>query len=245
MTSKQICIANFYSFFKNEHLEELKYKITLLAKKQKINGSVILANEGVNCSLSGTDESIQDMIQKIRSFSSTSHWTIHINYANFDPFAKFKVKIKSEIVSTGQTALRVESFKGEYIASKDWEHLLNQKDVALIDVRNTYEFQMGHFKNAINPKTKYFRNFAAWLNDQATMLKDKKIAMYCTGGIRCEKATTYLKQNLDFKDIYQLEGGILEYLRQFGDKEDSLWQGECFVFDDRNSLQKDLSVKEG
>jgi UPF0176 protein len=244
MTLKQFCVANFYSFFTNKNLEVLKYQITLLAKKQNINGSVILAHEGINCSLSGKEEDIRNMIEKVQLFAGSPRWTVHINYANFDPFAKFKVRIKPEIVSTSCTDLAVEQFKGEYVSSCDWEQFINQKDVALIDVRNTYEFEMGHFNNAINPKTKYFRDFAAWLEDNSQDLKDKKIAMYCTGGIRCEKATTYLKQNLNFKEVYQLEGGILEYLRQFGHTNTSGWQGECFVFDDRISLKPDLSVKQ-
>jgi UPF0176 protein len=247
MTSKKICIANFYSFFANNNLEELKCKISLVARKHHIKGSVILAHEGINCAIAGDCENIQETVRQIKDFTSGKDWMMHINYADFNPFLKLKIRIKAEIVSIGDPELEVPSLKGTYVSPKDWKDFISQSDVVLIDVRNSYEFEMGHFDKAINPKTKDFRDFSSWLENQSKDLENKKVAMYCTGGIRCEKATSYLKKHLNFQEAHQLKGGILEYLNQFGRSETTVWKGECFVFDDRISVNKELqypNVKE-
>ncbi len=243
MKFKKFCIANFYSFFANDNLDALKVKITLLAKKHQIKGSVILAPEGINCSLSGNFSNIEEIVRQIKDLTSSKDWIMHLNYADFNPFLKLKIRIKTEIVSIGFPELEVPRLKGTYVSPKKWRDFISQSDVILIDVRNNYEFEMGHFDNAVNPGTENFRDFSSWLNSQAENLKNKKVAMYCTGGIRCEKATAYLRNYLNFDQAYQLEGGILEYLRQFGESSRA-WQGECFVFDDRISVDRALKAKQ-
>jgi UPF0176 protein len=244
MRSKRICIANFYSFFANDNLDSLKCKIAVLAKKYQIKGSVILATEGINCSLAGDCENIKETVTQIKNLTPGTDWMMHLNYANFNPFLKLKIRIKTEIVSLGVPDLKVEDLRGKYVSPKEWQDFISQSDVVLIDVRNNYEFEMGHFDNAMNPKTENFRDFSSWLNSQAENFKNKKVAMYCTGGVRCEKATAYLKKHLNFSNAYQLQGGILEYLRQCGENNDSAWKGECFVFDDRVSVNTTLKAKQ-
>lgn len=214
----------------------------MLAKRQNVYGSIILSTEGINCGLSGKEEIVQKFINQISNITLSKPCQLHINYSNFNPFAKFKIKIKPEIVSIGSPNLEVLSLKGKYIEPQNWEDFIARDDVAVIDVRNDYEFKIGHFAKAINPETKYFRDFASWLDSKASNFRNKKVAMYCTGGIRCEKATAYLKHNLNFAEGYQLEGGILKYLQYAKNGATTSWQGDCFVFDERISIDKNLQT---
>ena len=203
-----------------------------------LRGTLILAPEGVNSTCSGSCEAIDSTISLLKSDPRFESMEIKYSYADFNPFPKFKVKKKPEIVTFRQPGADPRVDVGTYLDPEEWNELIADPDVITIDTRNDYEVEVGHFKGAINPNTDDFTAFSRFVDEHLVSHKDKKIAMYCTGGIRCERSTAYLKQK-GFKNVYHLKGGILRYL-EIMPKEKSLWNGDCFVFDYRVAVDHDL-----
>ena len=211
-------------------------------KNLQILGTIIIGHEGINGTVSGSETNINKALKFLKSDSRFSDLDIKYSFSNKAPFLRLKVKIKKEIVTMGIDNIKPTTQAGKYLTYDQWDSLLNHEDTVLIDTRNDYEYSIGTFKNSINPKTSNFKEFPKWVKKQKftqEVKKSKNIAMFCTGGIRCEKASSYMK-NEGFKNVYHLKGGILKYLENT-DIENSLWQGECFVFDDRVSVKQDLT----
>lgn len=241
--NQQVAVLSFYSFVNIADPDILLPQILLVTKKKYVKGTVILAHEGFNGSICGKEENLHIIIDELRKLTGANDISVKVNYCDVEPFSKIKVKIKPEIVSLKSGAIDVENLKGEYIESKDWDRFIKRDDVVAVDTRNTYEIKVGTFEGAIDPNTETFRDFPKWAEENANMLKGKKIAMYCTGGIRCEKSTAYMK-SLGYNDVFHLKGGILQYLEDTGNK-NGVWKGDCFVFDDRGAVSDDLSPADG
>ncbi|KAF8818643.1 oxygen-dependent tRNA uridine(34) hydroxylase TrhO [Rickettsia endosymbiont of Cardiosporidium cionae] len=233
--NEEIAILNFYSFTKIQDKDYLLYKILFQAKKKYIRGTVIISDEGFNGTISGEEKAIKLLLSDIIKISNTDNINTKLSFSNLHPFDKIKVKIKSEIVKLNVGYIDVAKHAATYIHSENWDNFINSEDVILIDTRNHYETKLGHFRKAIHPNTDSFRDFVYWLKSNKSLLSgNKKIAMYCTGGIRCEKATAYMK-TAGYTQLFQLKGGILEYLANQS-IEHKNWRGECFVFDSRVSI---------
>ena len=201
---------------------------------------MLIANEGLNASLSGREDDLNSLVKLIKNKINIRKINLKINTVNTIPFNKFKVKLKNEIVSLGMSNLKIDKNNNRYIHPHNWDKFINNKNIKLIDTRNMYEIKIGRFKNSINPKTEKFREFPKRVN-KLKIKKNDTLAIYCTGGIRCEKASTYLKSK-GYKNVYQLDGGIINYLdykKNNGHK--MRWNGECFVFDNRVAINKNLT----
>ena len=210
-----------------------------LCRAQGLCGTLLLAPEGVNGTIAGPRAGILAVLDHIRAWPGFAGLDWKESAADAPPFARMKVRLKAEIVTMGQPDMDPATTTGHYVAPRDWNALIAAPDVAVIDTRNDYEVQIGTFQGAVDPGTKSFRDFPAWWTDNAHRFQGKRIAMFCTGGIRCEKSTNYLiSQGVD--QVYHLQGGILKYLEDVPQK-DSAWQGECFVFDQRVSLTHGLA----
>ncbi len=232
-------IYNFYRFIELSNKQSLKHEIEELVGKFTIRGTILLADEGINGSISGKESDLNCIVKFIRKKLSIRRLDIKVNEVDFLPFKKIKIKLKKEIVSLGKGKLKKNKEHVNYIDPSEWDSFIKQKDVALIDIRNNYEINIGNFKKFINPGTNTFREFPYKFNS-LNIKKDKKIAIYCTGGIRCEKASKYLNM-LGYKEIFQLKGGIINYLNNLNEnKKQSSWSGECFVFDDRVAINRSL-----
>ena len=230
-------IFGFYKFKKLLGLKSLKITFQDMLLKNNVRGTIIFSNEGVNGTISGYKDNIfiikknLNKICKIKDFDSENNST-----NNFQPFHKSKVKIKKELVPIGIQISQTLKLNNS-IEPKKWNSLLKQKNIKIIDARKPFEFNVGSFKGAVNPNINNFRDFPKYLKK---INKKEKIAMFCTGGIRCEKASVYLKKK-GFKNVFQLKGGILNYLKQINKKQ-SLWKGECYVFDNRISVKHKLKI---
>lgn len=235
----KVAILNFYSFVNIDHPELLIPKILLIAKKKMIKGTIIIANEGFNGGISGLKSDVDLILKELKSLTGSKEINVKVNYASEHPFHKIKIKIKPEIVTMGVRDLDVENFKGDYLDSVSWDEFLEKDNVVVVDTRNDYEVEAGTFKNSINPHTAAFRDFPKWVDDNPNIFKGKTILMCCTGGIRCEKSTAYMK-SAGYKNVYHLEGGILRYLEETKNKKGK-WRGDCFVFDDRSAVDDDLA----
>ena len=210
-----------------------------LCRAQGLCGTLLLAPEGVNGTIAGPRAGILAVLDHIRAWPGFAGLDWKDSAADAPPFARMKVRLKAEIVTMGQPDMDPATTTGHYVAPRDWNALIAAPDVVVIDTRNDYEVQIGTFQGAVDPGTKSFRDFPAWWTDNAHRFQGKRIAMFCTGGIRCEKSTNYLiSQGVD--QVYHLQGGILKYLEDVPQK-DSTWQGECFVFDQRVSLTHGLA----
>jgi UPF0176 protein len=241
--SSKIAILSLYSFINIKEPEILIPKILFIGKRKYLKGTILVSHEGFNGSVSGSYENVQLLLASIIKLTNAIDVNVKVNYSDIHPFHKFKVKLKKEIVALGIGDLNVNELKGEYIEPKDWDNFITQDNVIVIDTRNDYEIEVGTFKSAINPYTQTFKQFPAWARQNRHLLDGKKIAMFCTGGIRCEKSTSLL-ESLGYQDVYHLKGGILQYLEDTQNK-NNLWQGVCFVFDDRRAVADDLSPAEG
>ncbi len=229
---QEYIVICFYKFVRLENLEDLKAKLLSYCKKNNMRGTILLAHEGINAFVAFKPEMQQEFFSFITSIPEFSDIRFKPQKSSMQPFERMKVKIKDEIVSFRKDLDMSE--RGEYLNSDQWDDLIQQKDTLLIDTRNYYEYAIGTFKNAINPYVQNFTEFADWVDKNVTEKdKEKNIAMFCTGGIRCEKSTAYLK-NKGFKNVFHLQDGIIQYIddRKSSNKT-SLWEGECFVFDDR------------
>lgn len=229
-------IASFYKFVPLDDFENMKVPLLTAMKENRILGTLILASEGINGSFAGQHDDVLALCSYLRQDPRLADLFFRERYADFMPFEKAKVKFRKEIVTLGINGIDPQTSTGQRLLPQEWNNLIKDPEVVLVDTRNTYEVELGTFKNAIDPKTENFRDFPEFVEEHLKDKKDKKIAMFCTGGIRCEKSTAYLKQ-LGFKDVYQLEGGILNYMESIP-KEESLWEGACFVFDERIAISE-------
>ena len=235
----KIFVYTFYRFLKINNKDKVKKIFEKFLLNKPIKGTILLADEGINCSISSDKENLDKLIIFVKRVINIRKLKIKINRAEKIPFNRMKVRLKKEIVTLGKGILNVKKMHGVNIHPKEWDKYIKNKDTFVIDVRNKFEIKIGKFKNAINPNTESFRDFPNFISEMK-IDKNAKIAMYCTGGIRCEKASSYLKTK-GYKNVSQLEGGIIEYLNyNLNNKKKSLWKGECFVFDDRVAINSNL-----
>lgn len=231
-------IRTFYKFFPVESPIILKKLLEEESSGLELVGSVLIAHEGLNATLAGKDNQIQIFFEKLMTISGLQNIDFKVSHAVKLPFARLKFKIKKEIVTIGDDNVNPNEVVGTYVEPNDWNAILESEEYVVIDTRNDYEVGLGTFKNAINPKIKSFKEFPLWWADNKNKYKSKKVAMFCTGGIRCEKSTSYVLQN-GFNDVVHLRGGVLKYLEMIS-KSDSMWRGDCFVFDQRVSVSHGL-----
>ena len=232
-----------YSFYRFKHVKNkktIKSKLEQFISNKVIRGTILIANEGVNGSISGGKDDLLNTIRFIKKLLCIKKIELKSNLVDFLPFNKMKIKLKREIVSMGKGLVAVSQKTNKFIDPNKWDSFVKQKKIKLIDLRNNYEIDIGNFRNAINPNTKNFREFANKF-EKMNIGKNDVIAMYCTGGIRCEKAAGYLNYK-GYKNVYQLKGGIINYLSHSRNKKiKSEWKGECFVFDNRVAINKNLN----
>ena len=243
MTNKnEILVAALYKFVEIDDLLSLQSNLYEICEKNNIMGTILIANEGINGTISGKNNEINQTISLLKSDKRFAN--IEIKYSSTDkqPFHRMKVRLKKEIVTIGLPEINPNKKVGTYVKPEDWNDLISDPNVVVIDTRNKYETKIGSFQNALDPETSSFREFPDWVKKFKSSKENanKKIAMFCTGGIRCEKASSLMKEE-GFEDVYHLQGGILKYLETI-DKENSLWNGECFVFDQRVCLTDELEV---
>lgn len=230
-------IAAFYQFTDLPAFAEYQESLTRIGHDHTITGTILLAAEGINGTIAGPRAGIDKMLEALRELPGCASMTHKESFDEAEPFYRLKVRLKKEIVTMGVPEANPNKAVGDYVNPADWNDLIMDPDTLVIDTRNDYEVSIGTFKGADNPKTKSFREFPGWFEANRDRMAGKKIAMFCTGGIRCEKATSLLKHE-GIEEVYHLKGGILKYLETVP-PEKSLWEGECFVFDQR------VSVKEG
>ncbi len=233
-----VCVAALYRFTRFEDCAAIQAPLAQMCRDLHIRGTLLLAPEGINGTIAGSEQAIADVLEHIRSLPGCAELDVKLSGASNMPFYRMKVRLKREIVTMGQPGIDPLNSVGTYVAPQDWNSLIADPDTIVIDTRNDYEVSVGTFKGAINPGTATFREFPDWFRKERDRLigqgKPLKVAMFCTGGIRCEKSTAFLKQE-GVEDVYHLKGGILKYLEEVP-VEASLWQGECFVFDQRTTI---------
>ena len=227
-------VAAFYRFARLARYRELKAPLAEICCAHGIRGTLILAHEGINGTVAGTEKAIAELVAYLNSWPEFAGVEIKYSTAEKMPFYRMKVRLKREIVTMGVPDIDPLNSVGAYVEAKDWNRLIADENTILIDTRNDYEVKIGTFKGAVDPDTKTFTEFPDWLAANRDKLEGKKVAMFCTGGIRCEKATAYVK-GLGVENVFHLKGGILKYLEEVPAKE-SRWEGECFVFDERVSV---------
>lgn len=233
-------VAALYKFVALPDFEQLRDPLLNYCKQQGVIGTLLLAKEGINGTIAGSREGIDGILQYLRSDDRLSDLDVKESFDDNPPFLRMKVKLKREIVTMGVEDIDPNTCVGQYVEPQDWNALISDPDVLVIDTRNDYETAIGTFKGAVDPETKTFREFPAYVQSElkGEISSKKKVAMFCTGGIRCEKSTAYMKQQ-GFEDVYHLKGGILKYLEEVPAAE-SLWEGECFVFDSRVAVNQGL-----
>lgn len=227
-------VAALYRFARLPHFEALREPLAQLCCKHGIKGTLLLAAEGINGTVAGTADAIAALVGFIQAVPELADPELKYSYASSMPFYRMKVRLKREIVTMGVDGIDPLKSVGSYVAAQDWNALITDENTVIVDTRNDYEVAVGTFRGALDPNTATFREFPQWVEDNREKLEGKKIAMFCTGGIRCEKATAFVK-GLGFEDVYHLKGGILKYLEDVP-AEESQWDGECFVFDERVSV---------
>jgi UPF0176 protein len=236
-------VAALYKFSKILDPLKLHNEIRIKLKEMSISGTILVGREGINGTISSSSKkNLSSAINFIKDIKGFADLDIKLSSSDKNPFIRLKVKLKKEIVTIGDEAIDPTEIVGEYVEPKDWNNLIDHKDTIVIDTRNNYEYSIGTFKNSLNPKTAKFREFPEWINKQKFTddeKKNKNIAMFCTGGIRCEKASSLMKKK-GFNNVFHLKGGILRYFESVS-QDTSSWEGECFVFDDRVSVKHDLS----
>jgi len=241
MTKQKYFIFAFYNFVNLEDPETLKRSILRLCIEKNIKGTILVAKEGINGTIAGHKENIDPVAKKLTQSFKLKKPNFKWSKSNSPPFRRLKVRLKNEIVTMGVSMVDPNKEVGDYVEPNEWNNIISDPNVVVIDVRNSYEVEIGSFPTAINPSIRKFGEFPNWLEKNREKLEGKQVAMFCTGGIRCEKSTSYLK-TLGYKRVYHLKGGILNYLSSVK-KANSLWEGECFVFDERVSVVH--GVKEG
>jgi UPF0176 protein len=242
-TQHPVTVAALYRFVELADYAALKAPLLAEMQQRGIFGTLLLAREGINGTVAGVPADIDALINWLQSAplweGRLAGLDVKLAHAETMPFARCKVKLKKEIVTMGVTDIDPNKSVGTYVKPQDWNDLISDPEVLTIDTRNEYEVQIGTFEGAVNPHTTTFREFPDYVQRELNPQKHKKVAMFCTGGIRCEKSTAYIK-SLGFEEVYHLQGGILKYLEEMPSK-GSLWQGECFVFDERVAVDHDLN----
>jgi len=232
-------VAALYRFARLDGFEALRAPLAAFCCGRGIKGTLLLAHEGINGTVAGSEAAIAELIDHLETIEGLAGLEVKYSSAEAMPFHRMKVRLKREIVTMGVEDIDPAGSAGTYVAPADWNTLIADPDTIVIDTRNAYEVSIGTFKGAIDPATASFREFPAWVEKHRDEFDGRKVAMFCTGGIRCEKATAYVK-SLGFEDVFHLKGGILKYLEEVP-AEESLWQGECFVFDERVSVSHGLT----
>ncbi|UTW46666.1 rhodanese-related sulfurtransferase [bacterium SCSIO 12696] len=237
-TSGQYVVCAMYKFVTLENHQQLRDPLLATMEANRICGTLLLASEGINGTVAGSRKGIDNLLQWLQQQPGLEGIDYKESYTDHKPFLRTKVKLKKEIVTMGVEGIDPKKVVGTYVKPEDWNALISDPDVVLVDTRNDYEYQVGTFKNAVNPNTTSFREFPQYVKDNLDPAKHKKVAMFCTGGIRCEKSTAYMKEQ-GFDEVYHLQGGILKYLEDVP-ADDTLWEGECFVFDERVTVNHNL-----
>jgi UPF0176 protein len=237
---EKIIVAAFYKFVELKDRPQLQKHLNQACQQVGVKGIILLAPEGINSTIAGTRSGIDSILSLLRQDERFHDLEHKESYCQQMPFRRLKVRLKKEIITMGLPEVDPTKVVGTYVDPQDWNKLVSDPDVIVIDTRNDYEVQIGTFKHALDPKTQHFGDFARFVKEHLDPQKHKKIAMCCTGGIRCEKASSYMKLQ-GFEEVYHLKGGILKYLEEIP-QEESLWQGECFVFDERISVKHGLEV---
>lgn len=231
-------VITFYKFVQLNDFEAMRQPLLDLCQAQGIKGTILLALEGINSTVAGMDAALGVLRSQLQQDPRLADLTYKTSWSEEQPFSRMKVKLKKEIVTLGHPEVSPIKKVGTYVKPQDWNQVICDPDVVVIDTRNTYEVDIGTFQGATNPKTASFREFPDYAAEQLDPARHKKVAMFCTGGIRCEKASSYLLEQ-GFEQVYHLKGGILKYLEDVP-ADESLWQGECFVFDQRVTVQHGL-----
>lgn len=234
MNNTAVVVAALYKFTPFEGFEARQAPLQALCDEMGVMGTLLLAPEGINGTIAGPRAGIDAVLMHIRSFPGFADLDWKESHAPKMPFKRMKVRLKREIVTMGVEGIDPNKTVGTYVAPEDWNALISRPDVVLVDTRNDYEVGIGTFEGAVNPHIDTFREFPGWVSKELRQDNRPKVAMFCTGGIRCEKSTALLKE-MGFEDVYHLKGGILKYLENVP-PEESRWQGECFVFDERVSV---------
>lgn len=227
-------VCALYHFTPFDDIAAVQAPLRALCDAQNITGSLLIAPEGINGTVAGSAAAIDRLIAHIRALPGCADFDYKLSTATDQPFGRMKVRLKREIVTMGQPNVDPRAAVGHYCTPEEWNDLIQAEDVVVIDTRNEYEVSIGTFEGAIDPKTESFREFPAWWDANKDRFHNKRVAMFCTGGIRCEKSTNYLLGQ-GVEDVFHLKGGILKYLEEVP-RENSLWNGECFVFDGRVSV---------
>jgi len=235
-------VAALYRFCRLERFEELRAPLAAFCCGRGIKGTLLLAREGINGTVAGSGEAVAELIGWLEAVPEFVGLEVKYSRAADMPFHRMKVRLKREIVTMGVEGIDPLDGTGAYVVPQDWNALISDPDTIVVDTRNDYEVAIGTFRGAVDPKTSSFREFPQWVEEHRDELQGRKVAMFCTGGIRCEKATAYVK-SLGIEDVFHLRGGILKYLEEVP-AEQSLWDGECFVFDERVAVSHGLEQGE-
>jgi len=230
--------AALYKFVELPDFAELKAPLLDCCNNNNVKGTILLAQEGINGTIAGSSEGVHAVLAFLRSDPRFADLVHKESFSEKAPFYRLKIRLKREIVTMGVPDINPRLMAGKYVKPEEWNKLLDDPDVVVVDVRNDFEVSMGTFEGAINPKTKSFSELPEWALQEAALRDKPKVAMFCTGGIRCEKSTAFLRSQ-GFEEVYHLEGGILKYLETVPEAE-SRWEGECFVFDERVSVGQGL-----
>ena len=236
----KLSVSAFYKFVALPEFASLRPALLEAARARGICGTILLAPEGINGTIAGEPERLAEMMAFIRGIENFADLESKESWADETPFRRMKVRLKREIVTMGVPGLDPAHSVGTYVSPENWNALIANPDVLVIDTRNSFEFAAGTFRNAVDPRTRSFGEFPSYVDRELANQKHRTIAMFCTGGIRCEKATSYLRQQ-GFETVYHLKGGILKYLEMIP-PEKSLWRGSCFVFDERERLGHGLEI---
>ncbi len=233
-----VIVCALYRFVRLDDFSDLRQPLLKTLERNGLRGTLLLAREGINGTVAGPRAGVDALINHLTRDPRFAGIDVKESVSDRQPFMRTKVKLKSEIVTMGQPDIDPLRDAGAYVEADEWNALINDPDVLLVDTRNDYEVAVGSFEGAVNPETKNFRDFPDWVQDNLDPAKHKKVAMFCTGGIRCEKSTAYLKSH-GFEAVYHLKGGVLKYLETVPEQ-DSQWRGECFVFDERVTVNHAL-----
>lgn len=235
-------VAALYQFTRFDDPAAFKDPLFALCEEVGVKGTLLLAHEGINGTIAGSENAIAQVLAHIRSMPGCGNLDAKFSHAETMPFNRMKVRLKREIVTMGEPDIDPTLSVGHYVAPQDWNELIRDPDTLVIDTRNDYEVAIGTFEGAVDPETASFRDFPEWFREHREELLSgkKKVAMFCTGGIRCEKSTSFLRSE-GIEDVFHLKGGILKYLETVPE-EQSLWRGECFVFDQRVSVKHGLEL---
>ena len=237
-SADNITVCALYKFVTLNNHVDFRDQVHTQLLNNHIKGTILLAEEGINGTISGSSSDIDSFLDWLRSDQRLQDIDYKLSFHSKQPFHRTKVKLKNEIVTMGVRGIDPNKVVGTYVEAADWNDLISDPETLLIDTRNEYEYGIGSFKQAINPHTETFKQFPDYVEQNLDPSKHKKVAMFCTGGIRCEKASAFMKEH-GFEEVYHLKGGILKYLEKVPENE-SLWQGECFVFDDRVAVNQNL-----